>query len=243
MSLENKIVLITGGGSGIGRAAAQAFAAQGCRVAITGRREDVLREAAAAYEGQPAIECRAADVSDLASVQELFRWVAETLGPVDILINSAGANIKNRQMAEMTPQQWDQVMAINASGAYYCMYCALPAMRERGDGLVVNISSIAGKRASALGGVAYSASKFAMTALGTAVGNEDAKNGVRVTNVYPGEVNTPILDNRPKPVSDEHRQSILQPTDVAHMLVALAQLPPRAHVPEMVIKPLRQEYA
>ncbi len=97
------------------------------------------------------------------------------------------------------------------------MHAVLPGMRERKSGTIVNISSIAGKRAIALGGIAYSASKFAMTALGTCVANEVAEDGVRVTNVYPGEVNTPILANRPTPVSEEHKQRILQPDDVARV--------------------------
>ena len=117
------------------------------------------------------------------------------------------------------------------------MYAVLPQMRERRDGLVINISSISGKRAWDLGGVAYCASKFAMAALGTAVGNEDGPNGVRVTNVYPGEVDTPILEQRPNPVSDEHRAGILQPEDMVGVLVAVACLPARAHVPELIVKP------
>jgi NADP-dependent 3-hydroxy acid dehydrogenase YdfG len=145
-------------------------------------------------------------------------------------------------MSEMTPEQWDQVMQVNATGGYNAMYSVLPHMRERGDGLIVNISSVAGKRALTLGGIAYCASKFAMTALGTAVGNEDAPNGIRITNVYPGEVETPLLENRPAPVSAERRATMLQPADVAAMVLAIAALPPRAHVPEIVIKPTVQEY-
>jgi NADP-dependent 3-hydroxy acid dehydrogenase YdfG len=93
-----------------------------------------------------------------------------------------------------------------------------------------------------LGGIAYCASKFAMTALGTAVANEDAPNGVRVTNIYPGEVNTPILENRPEPVSDERKAAMLQPEDLGSLAVTIACLPPRAHVPELVIKPTLQQY-
>jgi NADP-dependent 3-hydroxy acid dehydrogenase YdfG len=145
-------------------------------------------------------------------------------------------------MSAMTPEQWDMVMDINATGAYNTMHAVLPQMRERQDGLIVNISSISGKRATALGGVAYSASKFAMAALGTAVANEDGKNGIRVTTVYPGEVNTPILDNRPNPVSDEHKAAILQMDDIGGLIVAIAALPPRAHVPELIVKPTHQEY-
>jgi NADP-dependent 3-hydroxy acid dehydrogenase YdfG len=133
-------------------------------------------------------------------------------------------------------------MGINASGAYHCMYQVLPQMRERKDGLIINVSSIAGKRALALGGIAYCASKFAMTALGTAVGNEDAANGIRVTNLYPGEVNTPILVNRPEPVSDERKAAMVQPEDIGAVIAVIAALPPRAHVPEIIVKPTVQEY-
>lgn len=243
MRLAGKNALVTGGGTGIGWGIAQALAEAGCRVAIAGRREEVLRQAIASWRGKSPILAYAVDVADRASVRALFVWCAAELGPIDILVNSAGANIRNRTMAEMRPEQWDQLLAINATGAYNCMYEVLPQMRERRDGLIVNISSISGKRASQLGGVAYSASKFAMTALGTCVANEANEHGIRVTNVYPGEVNTPILDVRPNPVSDEHRASILQPEDVGALIVGIAQLPPRAHVPEVVIKPTWQQYA
>ena len=172
----------------------------------------------------------------------MMSWMNEELGQIDILVNSAGTNIKNRTMTEMAPDDWDKVMKINATGAYNCMHAVLPQMRERRDGLIVNISSIAGKRASALGGIVYCASKFAMTALGTAVGNELAEEGIRVTNIYPGEVDTPILENRPKPVSDEHRARILQPVDFANIAVAIGALAPRANVPEIIVKPTLQGY-
>jgi NADP-dependent 3-hydroxy acid dehydrogenase YdfG len=118
----------------------------------------------------------------------------------------------------------------------------LPQMQKRRNGLVVNISSISGKRATALGGVAYSASKFAMAALGTAVANENTQTGVRITNVFPGEVNTPILEHRPNPVSDAHKAAMLQPSDVGQLVLAIACLPPHVHVPDVVIKPITQEY-
>jgi len=241
--LNGKTALITGGGTGIGLGIAEALADAGCKVAIAGRREQVLREAAESYKGKRPLLYFRVNVAHRGSVGNLFKWAEKELGPIDILVNSAGTNVKTRKMSDMKPEQWDQVLAINATGAYNCMHAVMPQMRERGDGLIVNISSIAGKRASELGGVAYSASKFAMTALGTAVANEEAKNGIRVTNVYPGEVNTPILENRPKPVTDEHKAAILQPEDVGVLIVTLASLPPRAHVPEIVIKPTQQLYA
>jgi NAD(P)-dependent dehydrogenase (short-subunit alcohol dehydrogenase family) len=243
MRLKGKNALVTGGGTGIGWGIAEALAAEGCRVAISGRREQVLREALATWKSEPQILACACDVGDRASVQRLFAWAATDLGPIHILVNSAGVNIRNRTMADMLPEQWDAVMAVNATGAYNCMYEVLPQMRERRDGLIVNISSISGIRASQLGGVAYSAAKFAMTALGTCVANEDNQYGIRVTNVFPGEVNTPILEFRPNPVSAEHKAAILQPEDVGELVVAIALLPPRAHVPDVVIKPTWQGFA
>jgi NADP-dependent 3-hydroxy acid dehydrogenase YdfG len=115
-------------------------------------------------------------------------------------------------------------------------------MREQQSGTIIQISSIAGKRAHTLGGVAYCASKFAMTALGTAVAQEEAEHGIRVTNIYPGEVDTPLLARRPVPPTPEHRARILQPQDVADLVVSICSLPPQAHVPEIVIKPLGQLY-
>ncbi|MCL4201850.1 MAG: SDR family oxidoreductase [Pirellulaceae bacterium] len=242
MKLTGKTAVITGGGSGIGLGIALAFAAEGCRTLIAGRNPQRLLEAAAACSHTPGLLTYPVDVSDRESVRQLFDHARRELGRIDILVNSAGTNIKTRTMSSMSPEQWDQVMAINATGAYNCMIEVLPEMRSRGDGLIVNISSIAGKRAISLGGIAYCASKFAMTALGTAVGNEVAPDGVRVTNVYPGEVNTPILVNRPEPVSDERKAAMVQPEDIGGLVVAIAALPPRTHVPEIIIKPLVQQY-
>jgi NADP-dependent 3-hydroxy acid dehydrogenase YdfG len=243
MKLSTKTALITGGGSGIGFGIATALADEGCRVAIAGRREEKLREAAAAYARSKPLLTHVVDVADRASVAKLFQWSAEQLGSIDILVNAAGLNIVHRSLADTTAEEWDRLMTINATGTFNCLQAVLPQMRQRGDGLVINISSIAGKRALRLGGVAYCASKFAMTALGTFAALEEGRNGIRVTNIYPGEVDTPILDARPTPLTPEHRARILQPSDVAAAVLMIASLPPRAHVAELVIKPTTQEYA
>ena len=158
-------------------------------------------------------------------------------------MNSAGINVPKRMMHELSGEDWDRMFAINVSGAFNCMREVLPQMRERRDGVIINISSTSGKRASLLGGVGYNASKFAMTALGTSVSLEDGRNGVRVTTISPGEVETPILKNRPTPPTSEHRARMLQPEDVAAAALMVACLPPRANVAELVIKPTTQDYA
>ncbi len=237
--LAGKKAVVVGGGTGMGASLARALASSGATVLIGGRRESALQETA---QGT-SIQMHAIDVADRASCNQFFDWAHQQLaGQVDILVIAAGTNIKNRSMAEMSPDQWDELMAINATGAYNCMHAVLPGMRSRKSGTILNISSVAGKRAIALGGIAYSASKFAMTALGTCVANEVAPDGVRVINLYPGEVNTPILENRPTPVSEEHKQKILQPEHVTELVMAVLNLPESVHVPELVIKPLTQAW-
>lgn len=242
LDLTEKIVAITGGGTGIGAGIAKELALAGCRVIIGGRREEPLKKLAESISSPYPIVCKSLDVAEPQSIREFFATTKAQLGEIDILVNSAGINIQNRTMAAMDPDDWERVMKINATGAYRCMLEVLPAMRSRRDGLIINISSVAGKRAIQLGGIVYCASKFAMTALGTAVSNEVREEGVRITNVYPGEVNTPILDNRPTPVSQEHKDVILQPEDIASLIVAICKLPPRANVPEIVIKPTIQQW-
>lgn len=242
MKLQGKTALVTGGATGIGWGIARALAGEGCRVAIAGRHLDKLQTSVAAWDREPAMLCHVVDVADRASVAALFEWLPTALGPLDILVHAAGVNIPNRSMAAMQPEQWDEVLAINATGAYNCFYYALPPLRARHDGLIINISSISGRRAMELGGIAYCASKFAMTALGVSVGNECAPDGVRITNIFPGEVNTPLLASRPAPVSDERKAAMLQPDDFGQLVVAIACLPPRAHVAELVIKPTAQWY-
>ncbi len=243
MTLQEKTVLVVGGGTGMGRATALAFARLGCRVAVSGRREGPLRETAAQHDGAPPIVFKTCDVADLAEVEALVAWADGELGRIDIFVNSAGTNVARRSMAETTPADWEELVAINATGAYYCLHAILPQMRARRDGLVFNISSVAGKRPIPIGGLAYNASKAAMGALGMSIGYEEGDNGIRVTNIVPGETDTPILEKRPQPVTDEHRARMLTGDDVAAMIVAIAQLPPHAHVPELIIKPVTQPYA
>lgn len=242
MSVRGKNVAVIGGGTGIGAGIARELAMAGAKVTVGGRRSEPLESLAQETNSPVRIRTHPIDVADNASIETFFADFREKVGEVDILVNSAGINIAKRTMADMDPDEWDQVLRINTTGAYRCLHQVLPSMRDRRDGLIINISSIAGKRAISLGGVVYCASKFAMTAMGTAVANEVRHEGVRITNVYPGEVNTPILDKRPVPVSPEHRDSILQPEDIAGIVLSICMLPPRACVPEIVIKPTTQEW-
>ena len=240
--LTNRTAVITGGGSGIGAAVARALADAGCRVARPGRRQERLDDVTGNYNGSVPIIARPSDVADRQGVVEFFNWAREELGQIDILVNSAGINTPVRAVATLDPADWDKLIAVNLTGAYNCIHQVLPEMRERQDGVIINISSVAGLRAGTVGGVAYNASKVGMSALGITVAAEHREMGIRVTNVYPGEVETPILDNRPVPVSAEHRARILQPEDCADAVMMVVRLPARANVPELVIIPTTQSY-
>jgi NADP-dependent 3-hydroxy acid dehydrogenase YdfG len=168
--------------------------------------------------------------------------VTRRLGRIDILVNNAGVNIKERSFRELTPENWHLLLGANLHGAYYCMHAVLPQMRERRDGLIININSISGKRSNPLGGLGYNAAKFALRGLAMGLAAEEKDNGIRVSSIYPGEVNTPILEARPVPVSDERRQAMLQPEDVAAAVLLIATLPARASIPELVITPANATY-
>ena len=242
VELREKAALVTGGSSGIGLSIALALAREGCRVAICARGPERLQKAVAQFEGS-AVLARACDVADREDVKRLVIWAQEELGPLEIVVNAAGINIVNRKMCQLEPADFDRIMAINCTGFFNVLHAVLPGMRQRQDGLIVNISSTAGKRAYELSGPAYSASKFAVGALATAVGQEERPNGIRITSICPGEVNTPILDQRPTPVPEERKAQMVQPEDIAACVVTIAKLPPAVVVPELIIKPRYQEYS
>ncbi len=241
MDLKGKTALITGGGSGVGAAIARAYAAAGVRVAIVGRRRAALEAVAASAAAPLIIAC--ADIADRAAVAALVTDLESQLGGIDILVNCAGANIKARSMAELAPEDWDALLATNATGAYNVMRAVLPAMRTRGSGLIISIASVAALRPGPLSGPAYAASKAALIALTRAVGNEERPHGIRTTCISPGEIDTPLLDTRPTPVDAAHRASMMQPEDIAAAALFVAALPPRALVPEIVMMPSSQGYA
>lgn len=240
--LSGKIALVTGGGSGIGAATAEILLQEGAKVAIAGRNQAKLDDVARMLGKPKNLLTLAADVSDKSQITTLVTSVISTLGPIDILVNNAGTNLKERTFRELTPDAWDKLIRTNLDGAFYTIHAVLPGMLARQDGVIINIVSIAGKRASPLGGVAYAASKFGMAALGIGLAAEEKDAGIRVCNIYPGEVDTPILVFRPQPISEEHRQKILRPQDVAEAVKFVALLPPHVSVPELVIKPTSQMY-
>jgi NAD(P)-dependent dehydrogenase (short-subunit alcohol dehydrogenase family) len=228
-SLENKVAWITGGGSGIGLAGAKELAAAGAKVVISGRSEATLKKA-----GFESIAC---DVGDKKQVAAAAAEVEKRHGRIDILVNSAGINLRERNFRNVTNEGWDQIVAINLSGMFYCVQAVLPGMRRRKDGLIINVSSWAGRYATILTGPGYNATKRAVIALTESINLEECAHGIRASSILPGEVATPILEKRPVPPSAEERARMLQPEDLGRTILFIASLPARACVNEVIVSP------
>lgn len=237
---DAKTAIITGAGTGIGRAIAVAFFSAGMNCVLAGRRAEVLEEAAGAARNPRAEAlCVTADVTCRDSVSALADRTIERFGRIDILVNNAGINTLKRGLRDISDEDWDRVVDINLTGAFNAFRAVMPHMENQGDGLVINISSMAGKRSGMIAGVAYCASKFGMAALNQSINAEFRETGIRACCIFPGEVDTPILDLRPNPVSDEKRAAALPPEDIAAAALMVARLPGRAIVEEITIFPRR----
>ncbi|MCW5752447.1 MAG: SDR family oxidoreductase [Alphaproteobacteria bacterium] len=237
-ALQGKIAWVTGAGSGIGKAGALELARGGAVVALSGRREAELRQVAdqIAAEGGRA-EVEPLDVSDKLAVQRTANRIIARHGKVDILVNSAGLNIPRRFWKEIDAENWDQVVDVNLNGSLYCIASVIENMRRRKDGLVINISSWAGKYDTYMTGPAYNASKHAVVAMSASLNLEECVNGIRCCCICPGEVATPIMQRRPVPPAPEELARMLQEEDMGRTIRFVAEMPPHVCVNEIVISP------
>jgi len=237
MALKGKVAWITGGGSGIGLAGAIELARAGAYVVISGRSKSTLAGAEKQLKAAGGGEAIAVDVADQKEVADAAAAIQKQHGDIDILVNSAGINTPKRNFRDVSVESWNQIVAINLSGMFYCCHAVLPAMRKRKDGLVINVASWAGRYASTLTGPGYNATKRAVIALTESINMEECMNGIRATSILPGEVATPILEKRPVPPSQEERARMLQAEDLGKTLLFVATLAPRACVTELIIAP------
>jgi NAD(P)-dependent dehydrogenase (short-subunit alcohol dehydrogenase family) len=232
--VTDRTVVVTGAGSGVGRAIALKFAAEGWNVGLVGRRAEPLAETAALAGAQNGrVATFVCDISAADAVEQMAAAVHQHLGDVDVLVNSAGINVPQRSFATLSLEDWHAVLATNLHGAYYCVRAFLPRMRERGTGTIININSDVGKVARDLAGPAYVSSKFGLSGLTQQINAEERKNGVRACSICPRDVNTPLLDKRPQPPTSEARAKMLQPEDLAACAWLVATLPSRAVVEEI----------
>lgn len=241
-ALSGRVALVTGASSGIGEAAALALAGAGAAVAVTARRADRLHALAQRIEaaGGKALALPA----DITHEQAAKGAVADTvaaLGRLDILVNCAGVN-QAGGVTNADLEQWRQVIAINLLATIYTSQAAIPHLRAHGAGDIVNISSTAGRRASA-DFLVYSVSKFGLTALSDGMRQELGRQGVRVCTLEPGATTTEVWENITDPVARErirlhvNKEGAMKPEDVADAILFAVCLPRRANVSQLMIRP------
>lgn len=235
--LDDRVAIIAGASSGMGAATARLFAAQGARVALGARSADALASLVDEIEAAGGT-ARAfpTDATDREAAQALVDAAVEEFGKVDVLVNSVGTNLKQRALTVLDPVDWDMMLATNLSAAFNLTRAVLPQLRAQGEGLIVHYSSGAVQRPD-VSGVAYQASKHGVAGLAYGTMEEEKENGIRVTVIFPGLCNTPLVEKRPTPTPPEVLAKALEPEDVAKAALMVAALPSRAYVPDMRLLP------
>jgi len=237
---EIRTAVVTGAGSGVGRATAVRLAREGWRVALLGRRLETLEETARRAAAQPGAAAPVPFACDLASESAVAAAGAAVLaafGQVDVLVQAAGTNTPRRSLEVLAPSEYRRLIDTNLNGAYWVLQAFLPGMRTRGRGTIIHVVSDAARQASPKAGPAYSASKFGLLGLTQAVNAEERAHGIRACALLPGDIDTPLLDQRPVPPTAEARARMLQADDVAACALFVINLPPRAVVEEILVRP------
>ena len=235
----SKTVWITGAGSGIGAAMARAFAGAGYGVALTARNRDSLEEVAAALPTDTPHLIVPGDVTDREGMAEAAQQIAGWGDGLQVLCNNAGLNIPKRTWAELDWESWDRVIDVNVTGALNVIGACLPIMRAQQDGIMIHTSSWAGRYHSAVGGVAYGASKHALTDISASLNDQEGVNGIRSTALCPAEVATPLLTKRPG-FDSSRLAAMIQPEDMARTALYVADMNPGVAIHEIVLAPVRR---
>ncbi len=235
MELEGRVAVVTGASGGIGRAIAEALGEAGCRLAICARRSGPLERAAEALrERTPEVVAVPTDVSVEDEVARFAARVRDALGPADILVNNAGTGTFARFL-ELEVEDYDRIFGVNVRGLFLCSRAFVPDMVARGDGVVVNIASLAGKNAFPAGSI-YAASKHAVMGMSRCMMLDLRPEGVRVLTVCPGSVDTRFFDGEEHMVRD--REKIMTPPAVAELVLGAIRLSDRGTVSEVEIRPV-----
>jgi NAD(P)-dependent dehydrogenase (short-subunit alcohol dehydrogenase family) len=234
----SKNAVITGAGSGVGQATAIALAEAGWNVALLGRREDALRATATLAEKHGTrVTVHPCDIGDSSAVEAVGQKILVEFGSVQALVNSAGTNAPKRALEVLSLEDYHAMMNANLHGAYYCVQAFLSAMRAAGTGTIVNVVSDAGKQASPKAGPAYVMSKFGMAGLTQSINAEERPRGIRACAIFPGDIDTPLLNKRPVIPDAAAREKMMQPADIAACILLCIQLPARTVIEEMLVRP------
>ena len=233
-----KASVVTGAGSGVGRAVSLELAKAGWRVACLGRRLDRLQETARLSGGlEDRFLLQACDIGDRAAVGKAADRIIERFGSIQVLVNCAGTNVPRRSLEEISPEDYRLMMSTNLDGAYYWVQALLPQMRARRSGTIVNIVSDAGKIASPKAGPAYVMSKFGLAGLTQSINAEERSKGIRACAIFPGDIDTPLLEKRPQPPEADARKRMMRPQDIAQCVLLCINLPENVIVEEMLVRP------
>ena len=235
-ALRHQVAVIVGASSGIGRETALAFAGAGAAIVLAARSQDRLH-ALVEEIGSDSMVCPM-DVEDTMSIRRSIERTVERFGRIDVLVYATGTNIPDRTLDELTPENWDMMLATNLNGAFHCTQAVLPTMRGQGGGLIVYISSVAVQLPDA-SGVSYQAAKHGLVGLAHGTFKEEQDSGIRTTVIFPGLTDTPLVLKRPTATPPEVIAHALQPEDVAEACLFVASLPARARVPELMLMPSR----
>jgi len=230
--------VVSGAGSGVGQGVALALVQRGWTVSLLGRRGEALKQTVAlAGSLGSKMDTYPVDLAREAEVSKVVGAILVKFPEVQALVNAAGTNIPRRSLAELSRSDWKAVLDTNLNGTYYLVSELLPVMRRQGGGSIINLVSDAGIRANAKAGPSYVASKFAVSGLTQAINCEEQKNGIRATSIFPGDIDTPLLDKRPVPPKAEARVNMLQVADVTACVLLALELPSNAVIEELVLRP------
>jgi len=232
-TLEGKTAVVTGSTRGIGRGIAEALAGAGAEVVLSGRQtEDVERAVSEIARGGGNARGTTADVRKYGDVESLMRFAAAPSGGIDVLVNNAGVG-RFGHIAELSPERWHEVVDTNLTGVYYCCHAALPFLRERGGGHIINIASLAGKNAFA-GGCAYNASKFGVEGFSEALMLDLRYENVKVSYIMPGSTATEFAGRQ-----TAEQDWRLQAQDIAQVVLDLLRQERRALTSRVELRPFQ----
>jgi 3-oxoacyl-[acyl-carrier protein] reductase len=231
--LSGQNALVTGGTRGIGLAVAEALLGAGANVAICGRSGETVKNAVSQLtnKAKSKVVGKVADVRSNTEVADLFTWIDHELGNLDIVVNNAGLGVF-KSTAELSVKEWQETVETNLSGVFYCCREALPRLKQRGGGYIINISSLAGKNAFA-GGAAYNASKFGLNGFSEAMMLDHRYDNVRVSYVMPGSVNTEFSSGAAR------ADWKIAPEDIGEIVLMLLRMPERTLVSRVEVRPSR----
>ena len=232
-SLNGKVAFVTGGSRGIGLAIARALMAEGAQVAITGKSAAHLSSARLKIEraGPGKVETLQADVRSYAEIERSIGAVVARFGGLDVVVNNAGIGLF-ADVGDMSPDQWNEVIDTNLTGVFHVCHAAIPHLRRRGGGFVINISSLAGKNAFTTG-AAYCASKAGLNAFSEALMQEVRYDNIRVSYVMPGSVATGFSSGDAAKGADWK----IAPEEVAQVVLGLLQHPARSLPSRVELRP------